>query len=67
MMRLTLVPICVVALSCASLFSQAVTLQFIVTVPADTDAKETIYLSGSHAKFGSWNGKGVALARQPNG
>jgi predicted alpha/beta superfamily hydrolase len=40
---------------------------FVVAVPSNTPANDSIWLSGNHALLGSWNGAGVRLYKAVNG
>jgi hypothetical protein len=72
-------PRCLIAVAClvilaagcstssSSHASDKVRVVFSVTVPDDTDAKATLYVSGNLPEVGLWNGHGAALARQSNG
>ena len=40
---------------------------FVVAVPSNTPATDTIWLSGNHALLGNWNGAGVQLYKAVNG
>jgi len=44
-----------------------VTIQFIVSVPADTPVDEPVFLSGNDAQLGNWNGAGLRLERHDDG
>ncbi len=47
--------------------ADAVTIVFKVDVPTDTPAADTVYLSGDHALFGNWDGRGLELQRGYDG
>ena len=42
-------------------------VKFVVRVPNETPADQTLYLSGSAPTMGNWQAKGVPLERQPDG
>jgi len=45
----------------------AVTIRFIVTVPADTSDDQPVYLSGDNEPLGNWDGAGLLLERHDDG
>jgi predicted alpha/beta superfamily hydrolase len=49
------------------LAADAVTVRFIVTPPAGTDAQAQLYLAGSLEAVGNWKADGRPLVRQPDG